>query len=170
MVFLLIFKPWLTASPSVRAAPAGTYLHRQFFRLLMVDRTLHRVPQCHYRRVEPNDTLPTQHDALYRMVRLSSLLSRLIKSSNSCGVPLFANATTTKCKQCEKEVPLRINPRLVHTTSSTIPPNLPTQRELTLHFTRLEPSSTSLGPLAAANSSGQAKPGNNFWVGLRKIS
>ncbi|KAL9129416.1 MAG: hypothetical protein Q9217_002121 [Psora testacea] len=30
-----------------------------------------------------------------------------------CGVPIFANAMRTKCKQCEKEVPLRINPRLV---------------------------------------------------------
>ena len=31
----------------------------------------------------------------------------------SCGVPIFANATQTKCKQCDKDVPLRINPRLL---------------------------------------------------------
>ncbi|KAI9872923.1 MAG: hypothetical protein M1830_001057, partial [Pleopsidium flavum] len=30
-----------------------------------------------------------------------------------CGVPLFANATTTRCKQCESVVALSINPRLV---------------------------------------------------------
>ena len=30
-----------------------------------------------------------------------------------CGVPLFANTATAKCKQCEKDQDLRINPRLV---------------------------------------------------------
>ena len=38
---------------------------------------------------------------------------------NSCGVPLFANTTVIKCKQCETEIPLRINPRLVR--SLTLP-------------------------------------------------
>jgi len=38
---------------------------------------------------------------------------------SSCGVPIFANAVSTKCKQCETDVTLRINPRLVrpHPTS-----------------------------------------------------
>jgi len=31
----------------------------------------------------------------------------------SCGVPLFSNATTTICKQCNTVVTLSINPRLV---------------------------------------------------------
>ena len=30
-----------------------------------------------------------------------------------CGVPIFANTITAKCKQCHNDVPLRINPRLV---------------------------------------------------------
>ncbi|KAL9635718.1 MAG: hypothetical protein Q9164_003284 [Protoblastenia rupestris] len=30
-----------------------------------------------------------------------------------CGVPIFANAIATKCKHCENDVPLRINPRLI---------------------------------------------------------
>ena len=31
----------------------------------------------------------------------------------SCDVPIFANTITTKCKQCEADLTLRINPRLV---------------------------------------------------------
>ena len=30
-----------------------------------------------------------------------------------CGVPIFANSTVAKCKQCDIDVRLRINPRLV---------------------------------------------------------
>jgi hypothetical protein len=33
--------------------------------------------------------------------------------SCSCGIPIYANAITTTCKQCSNCVPLRINPRLV---------------------------------------------------------
>ena len=33
--------------------------------------------------------------------------------SECCGVPLFANAPVAKCKQCDKDNDLRINPRLV---------------------------------------------------------
>ena len=33
--------------------------------------------------------------------------------NSSCGVALYANATSFKCKQCEKRVALRINPKLV---------------------------------------------------------
>ncbi|KAF2199677.1 hypothetical protein GQ43DRAFT_375678 [Delitschia confertaspora ATCC 74209] len=32
-----------------------------------------------------------------------------------CGIPLFANATKAKCKQCENIIPLRINPRVLGT-------------------------------------------------------
>lgn len=31
----------------------------------------------------------------------------------SCGIPLYANEVLAKCKQCEKNMELRINPRLV---------------------------------------------------------
>ncbi|MCJ1391895.1 hypothetical protein MMC18_004762 [Xylographa bjoerkii] len=32
-----------------------------------------------------------------------------------CGVPVFANATIARCKQCVNEIPLRLNPRLIGT-------------------------------------------------------
>ena len=52
----------------------------------------------------------------------------LINSLHSCGVPLFANATAAKCKNCDSIVPLRINPRLVGTltdeTGSILPGKL----------------------------------------------
>ena len=41
----------------------------------------------------------------------------------SCGVPVFANTTSTKCKQCEADVPLRINPRLVRSAHPTPAPS-----------------------------------------------
>jgi len=31
----------------------------------------------------------------------------------SCGVPIFANKHVAKCKQCDKDVELGINPRIV---------------------------------------------------------
>lgn len=33
--------------------------------------------------------------------------------SECCGVPIFANNAIARCKQCDKETPLRINPRLI---------------------------------------------------------
>ncbi|KAF3032828.1 hypothetical protein E8E12_004576 [Didymella heteroderae] len=37
----------------------------------------------------------------------------MLLSTECCGIAVFANATTTTCKQCEKEVELRINPRIL---------------------------------------------------------
>ncbi|KAF2104784.1 hypothetical protein NA57DRAFT_29494 [Rhizodiscina lignyota] len=37
----------------------------------------------------------------------------MLLCNECCGVPLFANLVSTKCKQCEKQVALRINPRLL---------------------------------------------------------
>ncbi|KAF2627398.1 hypothetical protein BU25DRAFT_342003 [Macroventuria anomochaeta] len=37
----------------------------------------------------------------------------MLLSAECCGVAIFANATNTMCKQCEKEVELRINPRIL---------------------------------------------------------
>ncbi|MCJ1298884.1 hypothetical protein MMC08_001675 [Hypocenomyce scalaris] len=37
----------------------------------------------------------------------------MLFGTECCGVPLFANATSTKCKQCETDVPLSINPRII---------------------------------------------------------
>ena len=39
---------------------------------------------------------------------------RLLCSDCSCGVPLYANSTSTRCKQCEREShSLQINPRIM---------------------------------------------------------
>ncbi|KAI5273899.1 hypothetical protein E4T47_02819 [Aureobasidium subglaciale] len=37
----------------------------------------------------------------------------MLMCNECCGIPLYANSTTCKCKHCDKQVPLRINPRLV---------------------------------------------------------
>ena len=37
----------------------------------------------------------------------------MLLSAECCGIAVFANATSTTCKQCENEVELRINPRIV---------------------------------------------------------
>lgn len=41
----------------------------------------------------------------------------MLLSAECCGIALFANAVTTTCKQCEKDVDLRINPRIVSVTA-----------------------------------------------------
>lgn len=47
-------------------------------------------------------------------LNIYSLYQRnMLLCTECCGVPIFANAVTTKCKQCEKDLVLRINPRLV---------------------------------------------------------
>jgi hypothetical protein len=40
----------------------------------------------------------------------------MLMSTECCGMPLFANAVAAKCRQCEKMVPLRINPKIVSRT------------------------------------------------------
>jgi hypothetical protein len=37
----------------------------------------------------------------------------MLMSTECCGIPIFANSVTAMCKQCEKHVPLRINPRIL---------------------------------------------------------
>jgi hypothetical protein len=47
----------------------------------------------------------------------------MLLNAECCGIAVFANATTTACKQCDKEVELRINPRIVRT--QPLPAQLP---------------------------------------------
>ena len=37
----------------------------------------------------------------------------MLMSTECCGIPIFANWVTAKCKQCEKQVPLGINPHIL---------------------------------------------------------
>lgn len=54
----------------------------------------------------------------------------MLLSNECCGIPIFANSTQVMCKQCEKLVELRINPRIVshvypsHTPFPIISPTL----------------------------------------------
>ena len=57
----------------------------------------------------------------WSVVTLPIILTALKLVIYSCGVPLFANTTTTKCKQCETVIPLRINPRLVRSLQPSSP-------------------------------------------------
>jgi hypothetical protein len=42
----------------------------------------------------------------------------MLMSNECCGIPIFANSVSVKCKQCEKTIALRINPRIVSSSSS----------------------------------------------------
>lgn len=44
---------------------------------------------------------------------VSSFKRNMLLSAECCGIAVFANETSTTCKQCEKMVDLRINPRIV---------------------------------------------------------
>jgi hypothetical protein len=37
----------------------------------------------------------------------------MLMSNECCGIPVFANTVSVRCRQCEKQVSLRINPRIV---------------------------------------------------------
>ncbi|KAF2848109.1 hypothetical protein T440DRAFT_401927 [Plenodomus tracheiphilus IPT5] len=39
----------------------------------------------------------------------------MLMSNECCGVPIFANAVAVECRRCEKQVELRINPRILNT-------------------------------------------------------
>jgi hypothetical protein len=40
----------------------------------------------------------------------------MLMSNECCGIPIFANSVIVRCRQCEKTVALRINPRIVSPT------------------------------------------------------
>ena len=87
---------------------------------------------------------------------------------HSCGVPVFANSTITKCKQCEKDITLRINPRLVRTMP--VPSNTFTYVALTDHISRSVFSSMKPALLLVASSSGLIMLGNNYLAAMLKSS
>lgn len=37
----------------------------------------------------------------------------MLMSTECCGIPIFDNKTSAQCKQCQKTVPLRINPKVI---------------------------------------------------------
>jgi len=68
----------------------------------------------------------------------------MLMSNECCGIPIFANSTQVICKQCEKLVELRINPRIVsHSLSSST--SVPTITHSSSSLTNSRP--LQLGPL-----------------------
>ena len=80
----------------------------------MLIRTLRGIPEPDDCGIEHLFALSTEHDVLQRVVRPMKMTHEpFANRRHSCGVPIFANVVTTKCKQCETKLILRINPRLV---------------------------------------------------------
>lgn len=84
----------------------------------------------------------------------------MLMSNECCGIPIFANSTKVECKQCEKMVELRVNPRIVrelHLLSSNI--LVPS-----LILSSLVPFSTKPVKSALGNSSSLTPHGPNCLV------
>lgn len=65
-------------------------------------------------RANPEETLMGFLSLLITQLTIVTLFKRnMLLSNECCGVPLFANNVREECKQCGKEVVLRINPRIV---------------------------------------------------------
>jgi hypothetical protein len=48
---------------------------------------------------------------------VSNFKRNMLMSTECCGLPIFANAVVAKCRQCEKDAELRINPGIVSFSS-----------------------------------------------------
>ena len=45
----------------------------------------------------------------------------MLMSNECCGIPIFANTITATCRQCDREIGLRINPCIVRYSNPTAP-------------------------------------------------
>jgi len=66
---------------------------------------------------------------------VSNFKRNMLMSTECCGLPIFANAITAKCRQCDKDNALRINPRIV-----SLFPISPYSTPFTFHLPPLNPS------------------------------
>ncbi|KAF2838088.1 hypothetical protein M501DRAFT_992963 [Patellaria atrata CBS 101060] len=65
-------------------------------------------------RAAPGETFTGYLSTIIMELNIMSLHRRnMLMCTECCGVPLYANATTATCKQCERPVPLSTNPRLL---------------------------------------------------------
>lgn len=65
-------------------------------------------------RTNPKETVVGYLSVLMTEVNIVTPFKRsMLMSNECCGTPIFANAVSASCKQCEKHVSLRINPRIV---------------------------------------------------------
>lgn len=74
-----------------------------------------------FARVNPHEELLGYISCIITSLNIVVPFKRnMLLSAECCGIAVFANETSTICKQCEKAVELRINPRIVRTTYTLI--------------------------------------------------
>ena len=67
-----------------------------------------------FARAAPTETFQGYLSLLIMEVRLLDCKKRhMLLSGECCSMPIYANATTETCKGCDKEVTLRLNPRMI---------------------------------------------------------
>ena len=67
-----------------------------------------------FARAAPCETFQGYLSVLIMEVKLLECFKRnMLLCSECCNMPAYANALTTTCKGCEKEVSLRLNPRIL---------------------------------------------------------
>jgi hypothetical protein len=67
-----------------------------------------------FARANPSEKLVGYLSVVLTDLHLLTPFKRnMLMSNECCGIPVFANKTERRCKQCDKIVPLRINPRIV---------------------------------------------------------
>jgi hypothetical protein len=67
-----------------------------------------------FARANPRENLVGYLSVVLTELHLLTPFKRnMLMSNECCGIPVFANKIERRCKQCDKIVPLRINPRIV---------------------------------------------------------
>lgn len=67
-----------------------------------------------FARAAPAETFQGYLSVLIMEVKLLECFKRnMLLCSECCNIAAYANALSTKCKGCEKEIPLRLNPRIL---------------------------------------------------------
>lgn len=67
-----------------------------------------------FARAAPRETFQGYMSVLIMEVKLLDCWKRhMLLSGECCSIPAYANATTTICKGCDKQVALRLNPRIL---------------------------------------------------------
>ncbi|MCJ1286437.1 hypothetical protein MMC26_005782 [Xylographa opegraphella] len=86
---------------------AATAQHRILFSIADIDEFV---------RASPSEIYTGYLNVLVTELSITRLHQRnMLCCTECCGVPLYANAPTAICKQCETDTPLRLNPRLIGT-------------------------------------------------------
>ena len=67
-----------------------------------------------FTRAAPSETFQGYLSVMIMEVKLLECLRRqMLLSGDCCNMPAYANALTTKCKSCDGDVALRLNPRIL---------------------------------------------------------